>query len=94
MSIKIETCRYGINRIPVNERLCESCESVEDEYHVLMQCPKYDDIRTVAFESICRITPCFTTNLSNEDQFIQIMSNPFVLQNCVKGYASHTQCTP
>ena len=32
--IKIETCRYGINRIPVNERLCESCESVEDEYHV------------------------------------------------------------
>ena len=54
--IKIETCRYGINRIPVNERLCESCESVEDEYHVLMQCPKYDDIRTVAFESICRIT--------------------------------------
>ena len=41
-----------------------------------MQCPKYDDIRTVAFESICRITPCFTTNISNEDQFIQIMSNP------------------
>ena len=50
--IKIETCRYGINRIPVNERLCESCASVEDECHVLMQCPKYDDIRTVAFESI------------------------------------------
>ena len=45
--------------------------------NVLMQCPKYDDIRTVAFESICRITPCFTTKiLSNEDQFIQIMSNP------------------
>ena len=30
--IKIKTCRYGINRIPVNERICESCESVEDEY--------------------------------------------------------------
>ena len=29
--IEIETCRYGINRIPVKERLCESCESVEDE---------------------------------------------------------------
>ena len=46
---KIETCRYGINRIPVNERLYESCERLEDEYHVIMQCPKYDDIRTVAF---------------------------------------------
>ena len=50
--IKIETCRYGIIRIPVNEILCESCESVADEYHVLMQCPKYDGIRTVAFESM------------------------------------------
>ena len=40
-----------------------------------MQCPKYDDIRAVAFESICRITPGFT-NISNEDQFIDIMSNP------------------
>ena len=73
--IKMETCRYGINCISVNERLCESCESVEDEYHVLMHCPQYDDIRTVAFGSICRITPGFT-NISNEDQFIQIMSNP------------------
>ena len=27
--IKIETCRYGINRIPVNERLCEYCENAE-----------------------------------------------------------------
>ena len=35
-----------------------------------MQCPKYDDIRTVDY-----------------------VYSP-VLQNCVKGYASHTQCTP
>ena len=42
---------------------------------MLMQCPKYDDIRAVAFESTCRITPGFT-NISNEDQFIDIMSNP------------------
>ena len=28
--IKKETCRYGIYRIPVKERLCESCESIED----------------------------------------------------------------
>ena len=45
-----ELCYHCLSHI--NERLCESCESVEDEYHVLMQCPKYDDIRTVAFESI------------------------------------------
>ena len=34
--LKIETGRYGVNRVPVEERLCETCNSVEDEFHVLM----------------------------------------------------------
>ena len=58
-----------------------------------MQCPKYDDIRTVAFESICIITPCFTTNLSNEDQFIQIMSNPLYYKIHILTYSMHTLVT-
>ena len=29
--IKLETCRYGLNRMPVDQRLCESCNVVEDE---------------------------------------------------------------
>ena len=29
--IKLETCRYGLNRMPVDQRLCESCNLVEDE---------------------------------------------------------------
>ena len=45
-----------MTRIPSNERLCESCENVDDEYHVLMRCPKYDDIRAAAIEHLCRIT--------------------------------------
>ena len=28
--LKIETGRYGANRVPVEERLCETCNSVED----------------------------------------------------------------
>ena len=64
-------------------RLCEFCESIKDENHVLMQCQKYDDIRTVAFESICRITPGFT-NISNEDQFIRIISYPLYYKIVLK----------
>ena len=54
--------KYGHIHIPVNER---HYESVEDEYYVLMRCPKYDDIRTVAFESICGFT-----NILNKNRFI------------------------
>ena len=44
--IKLETCRYGLNRMPVHQRLCESCNVVEDECYVIMHCSLYDDIRT------------------------------------------------
>ena len=43
--INIELCRYGLARIPVEERVCSHCNEVEDESHVLMYCPLYDDIR-------------------------------------------------
>ena len=43
--INIELCRYGLARIPVEERVCIHCNEVEDEAHVLMHCPLYDDIR-------------------------------------------------
>ena len=39
--LKIETCRYGLNRIPVEERLCESCQVVEDEFHVMISLPTF-----------------------------------------------------
>ena len=43
--LKIETDRYGVNRVPAEERLCDACNSVEDEFHVLMKCPLYRDAR-------------------------------------------------
>ena len=30
--------------MPVDQRLCESCNVVEDECHVIMHCSLYDDI--------------------------------------------------
>ena len=43
-AIRIETGRY--EGLPENERICPVCENVvEDEYHVLCQCPSYTDLR-------------------------------------------------
>ena len=46
--IKIETCRYGLNRVPVEQRLCNECNLIEDEFHVLMVCNRYISIRNDA----------------------------------------------
>ena len=43
-TIKIETCRYGLNRVPVHQRVCETCNVMEDEFHVNMLCSVFDDI--------------------------------------------------
>ena len=73
--INIELCRYGLARIPVKERVCSHCNEVEDESHVLMYCPLYDDIRDQLTLSINDINPSLQDS-SVQDQFIQLMSNP------------------
>ena len=73
--INIETCRYGLNRVPVNERLCETCNLVEDEIHVLLHCSMYDDIRDTLFADICNTKRDFC-DLTVDSQFILIMSDP------------------
>ena len=43
-NLKIETGRYstGIDR---NLRVCDTCQILEDEYHVIFQCPRYATVR-------------------------------------------------
>ena len=45
--LRIVTGRYGNNRIERNQRLCNICNSgeIEDEYHFLIICDAYKDIR-------------------------------------------------
>ena len=59
--IKLETCRYGLNHIPVDQRLYKTCNAVDDECHVIMHCSLYDDIRTQLFTQINKISDNFTT---------------------------------
>ena len=73
--INIELCRYGLARIPVEERVCIHCNEVEDKSHVLMHCPLYDDIRNQLILDVSKINPNFQ-DLSLQERFIQLMSNP------------------
>ena len=73
--IKIETCNYGLNRLPVEQRVCEECQVVEDECHVIMHCTLYTDIRDHLFIEICDINSHLQT-LTPDDQFLMIMLDP------------------
>ena len=42
--IKIETCRYGLNQFPADQRVCEICNVVEDEFHVIVLCSVFNGI--------------------------------------------------
>ena len=55
--INIELCKYGLARILVEERVCSHCNEVEDESHVLMYSPLFDDIRDQLTLSINDINP-------------------------------------
>ena len=59
--------------LPLDERLCPLCkQGVEDEVHILLQCPVYDDLR----EDFSILIPGITqSGVDVFDQFISIMSN-------------------
>ena len=72
----IETGRYQNGTyLPVNERICKFCAGgVEDEFHVLLVCPLYDDIREELFQYVIKCNPYFY-ELCNEEKFVFIMSH-------------------
>ena len=47
-NLNIENLRYGRDRKERFQRICTLCNSgeIEDEYHFLLKCSKYDDLRS------------------------------------------------
>ena len=42
----IERGRWGANSLERNNRLCQICKCIEDEYHVIVECPIFNNERT------------------------------------------------
>ena len=61
--------------IPVEERLCESCQVVKDEFHVMMVCPLFNDISSQFILQLNEVEQSFN-DYTQEEQFIYVMSNP------------------
>ena len=69
-SLEIERGRY-VGR-PEHERLCSVCNVIEDEFHVVMFCPLYDELRNSFFNRVIDMFP-FLSLYSTYDQFLFFM---------------------
>ena len=64
--LRIETGRYENKNVNVNEQGCFIChDQIEDEKHVLLDCPLYADLRESLFNEVKRSSVHF--NISSDD---------------------------
>ena len=58
--LTVETGRY--NKVALKDRLCQLCDSntIEDEYHFVMTCPLYNELRVELMQSLDNFT-CIST---------------------------------
>ena len=72
-NLQIEKGRH--QNLDVSDRICH-CDNhkVEDELHFAMECPSYNNLRQLFFESIFRLNTNFV-DLDNEAKLIWLLSN-------------------
>ena len=75
LQLKIETGRFDNTKL--EDRICEFCDEskIEDEFHFLIECNLYNDLRKVLFTKVRSKNSIFET-LSLKEKFI------FLLKNC------------
>ncbi len=74
-NLAIETGRHHRPKpLPVTDRICVNCETVEDEIHHLLHCTKFDDIRSALID-ICILKIPHFLKLSTHDKFVTIMQS-------------------
>ena len=76
--LRIESARYDCRNkyIPPEERICTNCDQskTEDEFHFLLHCPKYNDLRKKLYENISLNNRIFM-DYNGQHKFIWLLSN-------------------
>ena len=72
-TLAIERGRYTRPKTPIEQRLCEFCDVIEDEEHFLVACQSNQSDRNILFEKIQSLFPCFS-GMSLSDKFIFLMT--------------------
>ena len=70
--IRLERGRY--EKLPEEERKCFACDSVENECHVICECPVYDDLRNFLFSKASDVIQNFNS-LDSFNKMCTLLSN-------------------
>ena len=80
--LKIETGRY--TNLHLEERVCFNCHTeIEDEMHVLINCPLYTCEREELFLIASYINPCFNL-FSDVEKLNFLLSDADISKRCAK----------
>lgn len=56
--LEVEVGRWAKqNRVPLEERLCTTCQKLEDEFHFVLECIRYNDLRNLYIPRFYRFRP-------------------------------------
>ena len=81
--IKLETGRY--EGIPVKDRICPLCNlSVEDELHVILECPTYNVIRNQLFQQLSTVYDIYVFSKEHILKIILGSNNDYVVKKSAK----------
>ncbi len=72
--LAIETGRYTSPITPREKRTCNKCHTLEDEYHVLICCKKYNQAREIMFKETALICQNFNSLTSRNKFLYRIMA--------------------
>ena len=70
----IERARWGTRKILIEDRICDQCLCVEDEFHCLIECPKFLKERKGLLPHNLRVRPSmfeFINFFNTEEKGIQ-----------------------
>ena len=73
-NLMIEEGRRKRPILPRNERICDTCNKLEDEIHFLIDCKKYKHLRIEAFKTINEEVPNFSEIADSRSKFLFLMS--------------------
>ena len=80
--LRLETGRY--ERLPESERVCPFCkDSVENEIHVLLNCPTYSVDRNLLFEKAVMLNTNFEL-LNDSEKFKFLFTHPEIIRTLAK----------
>ena len=80
-SLEIEIGRHKKPKLRIEQRLCSHCNmgEIEDEFHFLLNCPKYLPIRNVLLRKVSSLYDSFDSLTSVEKfTFMLNSKDPFV----------------